>query len=128
MSGNGDRAGHLLHNLMLFGRLLRELGLDVHSGRMIDAEGALRLVGVRRRQDFYHALRTVLVHRQQDLALFDEAFQTFWRPPKDDMTTMDLRSLGEERQVPAAAVRPAAHRRATRWAGMRAATPGTVSR
>ncbi len=90
--------GHLLHNLMLFGRLLRELGLDVHSGRMIDAAGALRLVGVRRRSDFYHALRTVLVHRQQDIAPFDEAFQLFWRPPKSDWTTMDLRSLGEERR------------------------------
>ena len=97
-SSGMNGGGHLLHNLMLFGRLLRELGLDVHSGRMIDAAGALRLVGVRRRSDFYHALRTVLVHRQQDLALFDEAFQTFWRPPKDDWTTMDLLSLGEERR------------------------------
>ena len=90
--------GHLLHNLLLFGRVLRGLGLDVHSGRMVDVVHALDVVGVRRKRDFRQTLRTMLVHRQKDLALFDEAFDVFWRPPKDDLTTLDLRSIGEQRR------------------------------
>ena len=34
--GRRSSGGHLLHNLLLFGRLLRGLGLDVNPGRMID--------------------------------------------------------------------------------------------
>ena len=90
--------GNLLHNLLLFGRVLRGLGLDVHSGRMVDVVHALDVVGVRRKRDFRQTLRTMLVHRHKDLALFDEAFDVFWRPPKDELTTLDLRSIGEQRR------------------------------
>ena len=90
--------GYIFHNLMLFGRLLRRLGLDVHAARMLDVAQALEYIGVRRKRDFRNALRTMLVHRQQDIALFDEAFLVFWRRPTDEWTTMDLRSLGEQRR------------------------------
>ena len=93
-----DPGGHFLHNLLLFGRVLKELGLDVHSGRMLDAVAALELVGVRRKRDFRSTLRTVLVHRRRDMELFEEAFDTFWRAPKDRLTTLDLRSIGEQRK------------------------------
>ncbi len=93
-----DDGGNLLHNLLLFGRVLRGLGLDVHSGRMVDVVHALGVVGVRRKRDFRQTLRTMLVHRHRDLALFDEAFDVFWRPPKDELTTLDLRSIGEQRR------------------------------
>ena len=93
-----DDGGNLLHNLLLFGRVLRGLGLDVHSGRMVDVVHALDVVGVRRKRDFRQTLRTMLVHRHRDLALFDEAFDVFWRPPKDELTTLDLRSIGEQRR------------------------------
>ena len=92
------RGGHLLRNLLLFGRVLRGLGLNIHTGRMLDAVRVLDLVGVRRKGDLSDALKTVLVHRQQDLALFDEAFDVFWRAKRDDLTTLDLRSLGEQRR------------------------------
>ena len=90
--------GHVLHNLLLFGRLLRRLGLDVHFGRMLDAVGVIEDVGVKRRADFRFALRTLLVHRRDDLPLFDEAFEVFWRQRKDRRSTMDLRSMGEQRR------------------------------
>ena len=73
--------GHLLHNLLLFGRVLRGLGLDVNTGRMMDLVNALACVQVGRRDDFYFAARSLLVHRQEDLALFDQAFSQFWKPP-----------------------------------------------
>ena len=90
--------GHLLHNLLIFGDVLRHLGLSIHPGRMLDVLRALEHVDIGRRQDFYHTLRVLLVHRRRDLALFDEAFRTFWRRPPDRSTTMDLRSLGEQRR------------------------------
>ena len=95
---SADTSGHLLHNLLLFGRVLRRLGLDVHTGRMLDVVEALDHVGLRRKRDFFQALRTLLVHRRQDLARFDEAFEVFWRAHKDGSTPMDLRSMGEQRR------------------------------
>ena len=97
-SRSPDDNGHLLHNLLLFGDVLRHLGLATHPGRMLDVLRALEYVDIGRRQDFYHTLRVLLVHRRRDLPLFDEAFRTFWRRPADRSTTMDLRSLGEQRR------------------------------
>ena len=93
-----DASGYLLHNLLLFGRLLRRLGLEVHPGRMLDAVRVLEDIGVRRGPYVRSALRTLLVHRKDDLPVFDEAFQVFWRQRKDRMSTMDLRSMGEQRR------------------------------
>jgi len=79
--------GHLLHNLLLFGRVLRGLGLDVNPGRMMDLVNALGTVQVGQREDFFYACRSLLVHRQEDLALFDQAFAQFWRPPSSTWLT-----------------------------------------
>ena len=71
----------LLKNLLHFGHLLHSLGVDVQAGRMIDAAAALEHVEIGRRTDFYFTLRSLLVHRRQDLAVFDAAFRAFWRQP-----------------------------------------------
>ena len=92
-------SGHLLHNLLLFGRLLRGLGLDVNPGRMIDLVHALGYIEIGRKPDFYHAARSLLVHRHEDIPLFDEAFETFWRKPAEGWTTLDLRALGQPRRL-----------------------------
>jgi len=68
----------LLSNLLAFGRLLRRLGLDVHPGRMLDVAEALQYVDIRVRDEVYHACRALLVHRYEDLAIFDRAFDAFW--------------------------------------------------
>jgi uncharacterized protein len=64
--------------LLEFGRILRSLGLDVHVGRMLDATEALLHVDIRRRDDVYHTLRALFVHRHEDLKAFDDAFEAFW--------------------------------------------------
>ena len=69
----------LLANLLAFGRLLRRLGLDVHPGRMLDVAEALQYVDIRVRDEVYHACRALLVHRYEDLAIFDRAFEAFWQ-------------------------------------------------
>jgi len=90
--------GVLLRNLLLFGRVLRGLGLDVDPGRMIDLVTALEFISVGRRSDFYHAGRGLLVQRREDIPLFDEAFEVFWRSRGRELTSLDLRALGERRR------------------------------
>ena len=89
----------LLHNIIHFTRVLHDLGLDVPAARSVELTRALSHVDVGRRADFYHTLRTLLVHRPQDLPVFDEAFRVFWRPPPGDWTTTDLRAMGERRRT-----------------------------
>jgi uncharacterized protein with von Willebrand factor type A (vWA) domain len=91
-------SGNLLRNLVLFGRVLRGLGLDVNPGRMIDLAAALELINVGSRPDFYYAARGLLVHRREDIAPFDEAFEFFWRSRGRELTSLDVRALGERRR------------------------------
>ncbi len=108
MSGRPEADGGLLANLLLFGRVLRGLGLDVDPGRMIDVVEALRHVGIGSRADFRHAVRCLLVHRHEDEALFDAAFEAFWRKPAEGVTHLDLRALGERRRFRRPRFSPAA--------------------
>jgi len=68
---------------VLFGHVLRRLGLDVNPGRMMDLVSALDHIEIGNKSDFYHAARTLLVHEREDLALFDETFELFWRKPAE---------------------------------------------
>ena len=90
--------GHILNSLLLFGEVLRRAGLDVGSGNMLDMVRAMEHVPFGRKQDFRQAARCILVHRKQDLPLFDEAFEVFWRTPATRQITRDIKSLGEERR------------------------------
>jgi uncharacterized protein with von Willebrand factor type A (vWA) domain len=91
-------SGYLLHNLVLFGRLLRQLGLDVDPGRMIDLIQALQWVDIGRKEDFYHTARSLLVLRREDLPVFDEAFHAFWRAPAGEAAGLELTGPGERKR------------------------------
>ncbi len=69
----------LVHNLLVFGRLLRRLGLEVHVGRLLDVVEALQHVDLGARDEVFHTCRSLLVYRHDDLPLFDRAFDAFWR-------------------------------------------------
>ncbi|MDE2820655.1 MAG: VWA domain-containing protein [Chloroflexota bacterium] len=88
----------MTHNLILFGRVCRALGMNVTPNRMMDVARALAHIQLGRKQDFYYALRTHLVTHPREFAYFDEAFDIFWRRPSDGFTTLNLQSLGEERR------------------------------
>jgi hypothetical protein len=70
---------NLQRNLIVFGRLLRRAGIDVHVGRLIDVTEALPHVDLGSRDEVYHTCRALLVHRHDQLAMFDRAFEMFWR-------------------------------------------------
>ena len=93
---SGD--GHILRSLLLFVEVLRKMGLDVGSGNVLDMARAVEYAPFGRKQDFRQAARCILVHRKQDLPLFDEAFEVFWRRPAQRQMTRDIKSLGEERR------------------------------
>ena len=94
-------SGQLLHNLLLFGRVLRELELDINPGRMIDVVSALQHIEIGRKEDFYCAMRTLLVNRHEDLTLFDQAFDLFWRKPQlGELVTFPVLALRKRKQKP----------------------------
>jgi uncharacterized protein with von Willebrand factor type A (vWA) domain len=68
----------ILNNLLVFGRLLRSLGIEVHEGRLLDVIEALQHVDIGVRDEVYHTCRALLVHRHEHLAIFDRAFDAFW--------------------------------------------------
>ena len=80
----------LLRNLTLFGRLLRGIGLPVSTARMLDLAEALPRIEVFRREEFHAAARALLIHRREDLDLFDAAFNLFWETPPEKWTRTRL--------------------------------------
>src|SRR4051812_1427951 len=66
-------------NVMEFGRLLRQAGLDVDPGQTATFLRALSLIGLDGRSDVRVAGRTIFVRRFEDRALYDAAFDLFWR-------------------------------------------------
>jgi hypothetical protein len=89
----------LVINLLLFGRVLRAAGLQVHHGRLVDAIRALEWIGVGSRTDVRAVLRALLVHRHEDLPVFDEAFDLFFRTHDAPELNLPLFSLGERARV-----------------------------
>lgn len=85
----------LAGNLVVFGRLLRAVGLDVSTAETAAALDAVVQVGVARRADVYHALRAVLVRRRDELATFDAAFNAFWQDHGERWGRRDLKAIGE---------------------------------
>ena len=97
---------HLLHNLILFGRLLRALGMDINPGRMIDLVQALEHINLARKADFYYTARSLLVHDQADLSLFEQAFTLFWRAPREKILWEELFAVSAESPEPQPIIAP----------------------
>jgi uncharacterized protein with von Willebrand factor type A (vWA) domain len=90
---------NLVPNLLLFGRVLRAAGVHVHRERMVDAIQATEWIGVRSRTDLRATLCALLVHRQEDLPLFNEAFDVFFRAHGASGLNLPLFSLGERARI-----------------------------
>lgn len=81
-SGERHGGGAFAENIAHFVRLLRAAGLRLGPGKSIDAVRAVEIAGIRRRDDLYWTLFSVLVNRRDQRELFDQAFHIFWRDPK----------------------------------------------
>ena len=75
-------ADAVVRHVVTFGRVLREVGLEVGPGRVADALRGIDAVDLTRQEDVYFALRQTLVTRHDELELFDRAFNAwFLRAP-----------------------------------------------
>jgi len=82
--------GKLAENVMHFARLLRAAGLRVGPDRVIDCVRALEIAGTDRRDDWYWTMSAVLLSREEQRPVFDQAFRLFWRDPKLTEKMMQL--------------------------------------
>src|SRR5579863_1895696 len=71
--------GALAENILHFARTLREAGLPVGPGAMLDALAAVEATGFGERQDFRATLHAVFVKRREHTPLFDQAFDIYWK-------------------------------------------------
>ena len=65
-------------DVVTFGRSLKDAGIPVRVGQIIDASRALEFVDVGSRSDFYTALRANLISRKEEIPLFNRVFDSFW--------------------------------------------------
>ncbi len=82
----GSGEGRLAENVMHFARLLRAAGLRIGPDRVVDCVKALEMAGAGgfplRREDWYWTMSAVLLSRNEQRPIFDQAFRIFWRDPK----------------------------------------------
>jgi uncharacterized protein with von Willebrand factor type A (vWA) domain len=74
-------SGRLAENVMHFARALRVAGLPIGPGRVLDAIDALSRHGMARREDWHTVLSALFLTRHEQQAVFDQAFEVFWRDP-----------------------------------------------
>jgi uncharacterized protein len=71
---------------MHFARLLRAAGLRIGPDRVVDCVKALEMAGASefplRREDWYWTMSAVLLSRNEQRPIFNQAFNIFWRDPK----------------------------------------------
>jgi hypothetical protein len=78
--------GRLSENVVHFTRLLRAAGLRVGPDRAVDCVRALQITAnsasQHGREDWYWTLSAVLLSREEQRPIFDQAFNLFWRDPR----------------------------------------------
>jgi len=78
----GAGRARLAENILHFARVLRAAGLPVGPAKVIAALQAVEAVGIEHREDFRAALESVFIERHEQQALFDQAFELYWRNPR----------------------------------------------
>ncbi len=79
----GDvRTGKWPENILGFARALRRAGVPVDSSRMALSVASARLVGLAHKEDLSYALESVLISRQEDLDVFRQLFDVYFKDPQ----------------------------------------------
>src|SRR5205807_10247555 len=68
----------VVRHVVVFGRVLREGGLEIGPRRIADALRGLDAIDLGRQEDVYWTLRQTLVSRREDLETFDRAFHAWF--------------------------------------------------
>jgi len=72
-------SGKLAENILYFSRTLRAAGMKLGPSSVVDCVRAVEAGGISDRDDFYWTLHSVLVTRKEDMIVFEQAFNLFWR-------------------------------------------------
>ena len=104
-----DNDGRLAHNILLFSRTLRIAGIAIGTSQVIEALVAVVRAGIERRDDFYWALRAILVKQPAQMPVFNQAFHLYFRNPRllERLMAMLLPSIddGKEKKDQEKAIR-----------------------
>jgi uncharacterized protein with von Willebrand factor type A (vWA) domain len=74
-------SGRLAENVLHFARVLRATGIPIGSDKVMDAVRVMPRAGLSRRGDWHATLAALFLTRREQQAVFDEAFERFWRDP-----------------------------------------------
>ncbi|HEX3096140.1 MAG TPA: VWA domain-containing protein [Usitatibacter sp.] len=80
-AGLARAPGQLGANVVHFAGVLRASGIPIGTDKVIDAVRVLPISGLARRADWHATLAALFLTRREQQALFDEAFERFWRDP-----------------------------------------------
>ena len=72
-------SGRLAENITFFARALREAGLPIGPGAVLDAVEAVEAAQIGTKQDFFWTLHAVFVKKHEHSAVFAQAFGLFWK-------------------------------------------------
>jgi len=71
--------GRLAENIVYFARALREAGVPVGPGAVLDAIVAVEAAHIGEKADFYATLQAVFVKKKEHMILFRQAFEIYWK-------------------------------------------------
>ncbi|MEP2980954.1 MAG: VWA domain-containing protein [Lentilitoribacter sp.] len=74
--------GRLVDNIIYFCRTLRRAGVPVAPSQIKDLIRAIEVVGFSKKSDFIETLRACLITRPEQMEVFEQVFNLFWRDPE----------------------------------------------
>ena len=94
-----DEESKLLENILRFIRLLRNSGIKIGNQSSIDALNSIKILKIGNRNEFYWALHTNLIYRNEDTEIFNQCFHLFWQNPKilQQMFNLLLPQIGTQK-------------------------------
>jgi hypothetical protein len=79
LASESEGQGRLAENILHFARALRETGMPVGPGAVLDALAAVEAAGFGEKEDFRQTLHAVFVKKHEHTMLFDQVFTIFWK-------------------------------------------------
>ena len=94
-----DEESKLLENILRFIRLLRNSGIKIGNQSSIDALNSIKILKIGNRNEFYWALYSNLIYRNDDTEIFNQCFHLFWQNPKilQQMFNLLLPQIGTQK-------------------------------
>ena len=94
-----DEESKLLENILRFIRLLRNSGIKIGNQSSIDTLNSIKILKIGNRNEFYWALYSNLIYRNEDTEIFDQCFHLFWQNPKilQQMFNLLLPQIGTQK-------------------------------